>query len=68
LLRLPIFFFSPVKRGACSLATTYTENRLKALSTTVNQKGELRPTFLKTLTTSEQGKTAVPERLSEKLA
>ena len=66
LLRSPIFFFSPVKRGACSLATTYTENKLKALSTTVNQKGELRPTFFKTLTTSEQGKTAVSERLSEK--
>ena len=47
LLRSPIFFFSPVKRGACSLATTYTENRLKALSTTVIQMGELRPTFFK---------------------
>ena len=48
------------------MATTNTEKRFEALSTTVNQKGELRPTFFKTLTTSEQVKTAVPERLSEK--
>ena len=34
-----IFFFSPVKRGACSLATTYPGNKLKALLTKVIQKG-----------------------------
>ena len=64
LLRSPIFFFSPVKMGACSLATIYSGNKLKSLSTKVNQKGYLRPTFLKTLTTSEQDKTATPEKLT----
>ena len=64
LLRSPISFFSPFKRGTCPLATTYLGNKLKALSTKVNQKGYLRPTFSKTLTTSEQGKTATRERLT----
>ena len=47
LLCSPILFFSPVKRGACSLATTYPGNKLKALLTKVIQKGYLRPTFFK---------------------